>query len=390
MRLLRHLRAVVRRHEHVTDLAVAVTVFVVALLNTPGPHHVRDRPSMLLAAVACGALLIRRPLPYPALLLSTVGAEAYLAVRHGQDGTLILGAPLIALYTLAESGTRRRALVLGGIVVVAIGALHTFGAFASPAKILGPENLALAALGGLAVAAGDAARSRRAYLEEVMRRAADAERDREAEARRRITEERLRIARELHDSVGHHLALINVQAGVAAHVGTGESPAVRETLAEIKQGSRAALEELRDTVGLLRRPDEPAAPVEPAAGLAALDGLLAACRRTGLRVSLHRDGAERALPRAVDLIAYRVVQESLTNACKHAGAAEVRLTVRYEPQLLSITVDNEVGAAAATPAEGGRSHGIQGMRERVAAIGGTLLAGPRPTGGFRVSAVLPT
>jgi signal transduction histidine kinase len=385
MGVVGHLRGLARRRPHVADLAVALVVLLAALLTTAPPDGVRDGPAVLLAAVACGVLLARRRWPYTALLVSAVAAEAYLAHSDGTTGTLILGAPLVALYTLAESKDRRRSLLIAGLLVLGIGAFHTLG---RPSAILGPENLALAALGGLAVAAGEAARNRRAYLAEVLLRAADAERDREADARRRVAEERLRIARDLHDSVGHHLALINVQAGVAGHLLTGVDGQVRDTFDQIRQRSRAALEELRDSVGLLRQPGEPVAPVEPTVGLAGLGDLLAQFERSGLRIAGTRDGAGGGLPWATDLTAYRVIQESLTNVRKHAGATDVRLTLRRDPETLTIIVENE---GPPTPASGppAGAHGIVGMRERVAAIGGTLLAGPRPAGGFRVAAVLP-
>jgi signal transduction histidine kinase len=339
---------------------------------------------VLFAAIACGVLMLRRRWPYAVLVVSTVAAESYLARYGGDTGTLVLGAPVVALYTLAEAEDRRRSLMIAGLLVFAIGAFHTLG---KPARFLGPENIALVALGGLAVAAGEAARNRRAYLAEVVARAEDAERDREAEARRRVTEERLRIARDLHDSVGHHLALINVQAGVAGHVMTTAPAPVRETFDQIRQRSRAALEELKDTVGLLRRPGDPAAPVEPAVGLAALDDLVATFERSGLRI--ERGGEPGGpLPWATDLTAYRIIQESLTNVCKHVGAVEVRLTLRREAGALTVIVENDgpPGSPQAGPAD---VHGIVGMRERAAAIGGSLLAGPRPAGGFRVAAVLP-
>ncbi|WP_433729930.1 sensor histidine kinase [Actinoplanes sp. CA-051413] len=404
MHVIAHLRRVAQARPHVADAAIAALVWVAALLTTAGPHHLRGFTPLLLATVACVVLVVRRRWPYPVLLVSTVAAELFLAHQPGTGDTLILAAPLVALYTVAESSDRRRSLLVGGLLVLALGAFHTVGA---PARWLGPENVALAALGGLAVAAGEASRNRRAYLAEVLLRAEDAERDREAETRRRLTEERLRIARDLHDSVGHHLALINVQAGVARHVLTDQPAPVRETFDQIRQGSRAALDELRDTVGLLRRPEEVSAPVEPTVGLAALDDLLSSFTRSGLQIVCDRHGDTTHLSWAADVTAYRVVQESLTNICKHAGPVEVRLSLRREREMLTVIVDNDgppatgpvvtgpavTGHAVTGPAVTGPAadvHGIIGMRERVAALGGTLLAGPRATGGgFRVTAVLP-
>jgi signal transduction histidine kinase len=256
-----------------------------------------------------------------------------------------------------------------------------------PASWAGAENVALAALGGLAVAAGDASRNRRAYLAEVEERARRAEHDREEQARRRVTEERLRIARDLHDALGHQLALISVQAGVTAYV-AGDQPApVLQALTSIRQASRTALDELRDTIGLLREPGEPLAPTEPAIGLAVLDDLVASFRGCGVDITVDIQGAVRALAPAADRTAYRVVQESLTNVCKHAVPATARLRLEYRPTELHITVDDD--GAPTGELETGLTHGITGMRERAVAVGGRLHAGRRPGGGFRVRATLP-
>ncbi|GID29849.1 sensor histidine kinase [Paractinoplanes brasiliensis] len=359
---------------HVADGAVAGAVLVATLLGRAGGDHLHDGVAVLLAAAAAAPLLLRSRLPFTVLAVSTVAAEVYMARYRGDNGILALSAPLVALYTVAEHSDRRRSLVLGGVVVLSIGAFHTFYA---PSRVLGPENLTLVALGALAVAAGTAARHRRRYL-------AESEHGRELDAQRRVAEERLRIARDLHDSVGHQLALINVQAGVAAHLLTDPVPEVREALRHVRDGSKAALEELRDSVGLLRQPGEPAAPVEPTLGLAGLDDLLASFRRSGLRVDVHRQGAPPALSRPVDLTAYRVIQEALTNACKHAAGQPVQITMCFRRDELQLTVEND--GPRAVPAAG---HGIAGMRERVGAVGGSLRAGPRPSGGFLVAATLP-
>ena len=381
MQALDHPRTTGGRGPHVADAAVATVVFLVTLV--PGTDgQVRDGVSLLLAGVAAGSLLLRRRLPCTVLVVGTLAAEAYMIGYDGNNALLALSAPLVALYTVAEHTDRHRSLVVAGVVVLLIGAVHTFG---PPDRLLGPENLALAALGALAVAAGTAARHRRNYLAEVVHRVQEAEHTRELDAQRRLAEERLRIARDLHDSVGHQLALISVQAGVAGHVLTDPAPEVRDALRHIREASRAALEDLRTSVGLLRRPGDPAAPTEPAVGLDGLDDLLASFRRSGLSIEVRRAGVPRALSRATDLTAYRVLQEALTNACKHAPGEPVRLTLGYEPAALALEIDND-GPAVTAPETG---HGVVGMRERAGALGGFLEAGPRPGGGFRVSAVLP-
>jgi signal transduction histidine kinase len=391
MRLHARLRAAARRHPH-ADIAVAAVVYAVTLLTTAtGPNgDPLDAWALAAAAVACGALALRQRYPFIVLALSGVAAEAYLALTHGRHGLMVVAAPLIALYTVAEASTRRRALIIAVLVVLAFAGFHML---VKPSSWLGAENVALAALGALAVAAGDAARHRRAYLAEVEARARHAEADREAEAARRVADERLRIARELHDDVGHRLALIHVQARVAAYA-LDRSPAqARQALTHVREASKTALGELADTIGLLRQPGDRTAPTDPVAGLAGIEGLLAAFRRSGLRISERMLGDVRPVAGAADLTAYRVIQESLTNVCKHAGAATVELRVTYDADALRIVIDNGAPGPAPRPgddaAPAGAGLGLVGMRERVAALGGSLHAGPRPDGGYRVSAVLP-
>jgi signal transduction histidine kinase len=230
----------------------------------------------------------------------------------------------------------------------------------------------------------------------------DTRRGREEAGRRHAYEERLRIAREVHDIVGHGLAVINMQAGVALHVFDRRPEQARVALEAIKQASKDALEELRVTLDIYRRPDDGAQSTasrperdgeearRPAPGLAQVDGVVAAMAESGLAVRLEVTGSPVALPAAVDLAAYRIVQESLTNVVRHAGPASARVQVRYEPGevVLEITDDGRARVGAGARDSGG--HGIAGMRERAAAVHGTLEAGPRPAGGFRVLARLPS
>ncbi len=386
-----------RHHQRAADLAAAVLVFAATLLASAGGQSSGGpRPGLagvLTAAAACGALAVRRRWPLPALLVSAVGAETYMALYRSQTGMLVLVAPLIALYTVADRADRRRGLTIGGLAVAAIGVAHGL----MKPSWMGPANLALVALGALAVAAGDSSRNRRAYLAEVEQRAARAEHEKDADARRRVTEERLRIARDLHDSVGHHLALISVQSAVADRMlGTAPGQA-HEALSHVQAASRSALEELGDTIGLLREAGEPAAPTQPTPGLDGLTELVASFRASGLNIEQVIGGTVRRLAPAANLTAYRIIQESLTNVCKHAGDPGARLRLAYERAALHITVDDNgsrglqraCGAAAGGATAGRGGHGIIGMRERVTALGGVFQAGPRPGGGFRVSATLP-
>jgi len=384
------LRQFGQRHPR-AGLATVAVVFVVTLVTTrAGPASPPlDLGALALAAVASGVLLVRRRWPLAVLLVSTLAAEAYLVHYGGHRGEMVLVAPLIALYTVAEaSAGGRRRLVIAVLGVLAFAGLHML---AKPSSPLGADNLALAALGGLAVAAGEGSRIRRAYHSEVEQRALRAESEREAEAARQVTEERLRIARDLHDAVGHQLAVIHVQAGVVAHLLEAPSPRTAEALSHIRTASRTALAELNETIGLLRQPGDVAA-LEPVPGLAGLDDLLASFRRAGLTITEQTTGTPRPLPPLADVTVYRLVQESLTNVCRHVGPTKVQLTLAFGPGDLRVTIHNGVTRAsdiAPLYPTGGARHGTDGMRERVNAAGGHFEAGHRRDGGYRVAAVLP-
>jgi signal transduction histidine kinase len=213
-----------------------------------------------------------------------------------------------------------------------------------------------------------------------------AERSQAEETRRRAGEERMRIARELHDVLAHNISLINVQAGVALHLMDEQPGQSRGALVAIKQASNDALGELRSVLDVLRQGDE-APPRTPASGLAHLDRLVAGAEATGLEVRTRVEGTPRPLPAGTDLAAYRIVQESLTNVTRHAGPASATVLIAYGEQELTVQVDDDGRGVAADGS--GSGNGIRGMRERVAALGGELTTGPRPGGGFRVRARLP-
>jgi signal transduction histidine kinase len=359
---------------------------IVLITATRGGAQALGAPAVGLAAGACAAVAVRRTAPRTAFVAAAVFAEAFLAASGSEAGLLVLAAPLVALYTIAQDDGWRPAAWFGAAAVALMLTLH---ATLRP-EWASAQNVALLALGGLAVAAGEAARSRRAYVVLMRLRAEQAERGREQEARRRVTEERLRIARELHDVLGHHLALITVHAGAAADVLEERPEDARASLDHIREAGRTALAELRDVVVLLRAPEEPTAPTEPAgAGLAALDDLVAAFGGSGLLVERSVVGAPRAVPPAVDRTAYRVIQESLTNVAKHAGCAAAVVRLGYGPSALRVVVEDEGRGGELLPGVTAVGHGVAGMRERVAAVGGRLEVGPRPAGGFRVSASLP-
>jgi signal transduction histidine kinase len=221
------------------------------------------------------------------------------------------------------------------------------------------------------------------------RSAAEEARARAAEAQRRATEERLRIAREVHDVVAHNISLINVQAGVALHLIDEQPEQARPALAAIKEASKETLEELRSVVDALRSDGE-AAPRAPMPGLDDIGRLATRTSEAGLPVRVDVSGTPRPVPAGVDLAAYRIVQEALTNATRHAGATQVIVRLVHGDHDLTVEVaDDGRGAASPHVHNGGAGSGITGMRERVTALGGTFEAGPRPGRGFAVRARLP-
>jgi signal transduction histidine kinase len=329
------------------------------------------------------AFLIRVRRPKGALALAVACGVGYAGLGYALNPVLIL--PLvITLFAVAVATDRRTAVLSAGITAsVLIAAEMAVG----PGSWTEPLKLSILAWSGMAAAAGDAVRSRRAYVSAVEERAERAERTREQEARRRVAEDRIRIARELHDVVAHHIALINAQAGVVVHLMEDLPEPVRTALEHIRDTSHEALQELKATVGLLRQSDDPSAPLEPSPGLDQLPELLASFARAGLDVELQQGGDVRPLPPAVDLTAYRILQESLTNVRKHAGVPSARVRLFFSEDQLAIRVEDRGRTAQLKPWSNG--HGLTGMRERASVVGGTLTAGRDPWGGFRVTADLP-
>ncbi|MFD5428077.1 sensor histidine kinase [Streptomyces sp. NPDC127084] len=346
--------------------------------RTPQPHAL---VLMLLAAVV---LVYRRRRPMT--VLAATGALSAVEFIVGDPPAPVVMTAVVALYTVAARTDRPTTWRVG---LLSMTVLTATAMLFSSAPWYSQENIGVFAWTGMAAAAGDALRSRRAFVDAMRERAERAERTREEEARRRVAEERLRIARDLHDVVAHHIALVNVQAGVAAHVMDRRPDQAKEALGHVREASRSALNELRATVGLLRQSGDPEAPTEPAPGLAALDQLLESFRHAGQMVELARADHGTTLPAAVDLAAYRIIQEALTNVQKHAGAAaRAEVSVVSVGRTVEVTVLDSGTGAHSGAADGG-GHGLIGMRERATALGGTLTAGPRFNGGFRVQAILP-
>jgi signal transduction histidine kinase len=345
-----------------------------------------DALGLALLAVAAGAYALSGRWPLAAFGLALAATAAYIGLGYSTEGPVILGV-MATLFGSVRAGQLGRSLALGGITVAAFAipgiALRGVG---GSGLDFGTGALLVAVAAPLA--AGHALANRRAYVAAVEDRARLAEQSREEHAQRRVAEERLRIARDLHDVLSHTISVINIQAGVAAHVMADHPEEAQRALVTIKETSREAMQELRSLLGVLREREEAAA-LAPAPGLAQLEGLVETANRSGLPTTVTVRGPARPLPPAIDLAAYRILQESLTNAVRHAGAAAATVTLAYEgPQLVLEVCDDGRGAAAGGNGAGG-GHGIAGMRERAAAAGGALEAGPRPGGGFRVRARLP-
>ena len=361
-------------------LAAGMAAFgVVGTLGAAGEQPTArplDAPAWTLLLVACVALLARRRHPVAVLGVAAAATVAWLAVSYPYGPVFL---PLsVAVYTLATVTPRERVPALAGgvgallLVVVTLGVADN-GVWSG--EELPGVLLAWLALLGVPLWVGAVARARRERVAE--------------EARRRADDERLRVVRELHDVVSHSIAMINFRAGVALHVLDRRPEQAREALAAIRQASAGALQELRATLGVLRQPAGGERSRASVPGLAQLDELVAGVARAGPTVELVVEGERAELPPVVDLAAYRVVQESLTNVVRHAGPAPATVRVAYGTADLVVEVtDDGAGGPGAVRADGG-GHGIAGMRERVAALGGELQAGPRPQGGFRVRARLP-
>lgn len=336
----------------------------------------------VLAFAAFLPLALRRQLPWFAL-----GASGFLALAYEMlrlPPVFVLLAPMIALYTLAADAPRRNvAVIVLAVAAVAVAAAAL--AFTQVRWLV--DSVRTFVLLGSAAFLGESTRSQRQYTAEVEQRAAEAERTREEEALRRVDEERLRIAREVHDVVAHSLAIVTVQAAAAGELVDSDPARAHESIEHIRTTGKQALAELRSMLGVLRT-GETESPRQPAADLASLPSLVAQVREAGVETELSVTGDLREVPAAASVSAFRIVQEALTNVARHsgAGAADVRLAVT--PERLEIEVLDSGAGARAGELTGG--HGIRGMAERAEALGGTLSAGPRTDArGFRVRAVLP-
>ncbi|AWS43844.1 two-component sensor histidine kinase [Streptosporangium sp. 'caverna'] len=357
---------------------------VMAILLSVIVFYTPNAGALDFAAVLAGslALVAWRRAPLVALLVST--ACMLVVTAHIQPGLPAAFPVMVSVFAAVGAG-HRLAGALASLAFLGTDLVIHLPGVDGPVKDL--QNTAL--LIGWFVAAGVAAtvtRHRQAYLEEAEQRAAEAERTREEAARRRAGEERLRIARELHDSLTHSISIIKVQAGVAVHLARRRGEDVPPALLAIQEASGDAMRELRATLEVLRDPGGSDCET-PASGLDRLDDLVERARSTGLPATVTISGARRELPAEVDRAAYRIVQEALTNVSRHAGGAAATVRIDYADEELIVQVDD--GGTADPDAPPVPGTGLLGMRERVAALGGRLRAEPRPEGGFTVRAELP-
>ena len=355
-------------------VACAIAVFVEALLR--GPADLAP-VAYLLALLAAAPLGFRTRAPLASLVVAEAVAVACAAVLHASWSVTVI--VFIELYTVARLGDRQRSIVIGAAtaVLVVLAILLVDGS-------VDPQGVATRLpLVCLALALGDTVRSRHALLAAAREREARDARRREEQMRARAAAERLRIARELHDTLGHFLVAINVRASAAIELLDSDGSA--EALKDVKHASASALSDLRATLAVLRDQDDPA-PTAPTPDLTDLSGLLRHARSAGLDAEVDIDVGQAPVPSAVSGAAYRIVQEALTNVLRHANATSATVRVRVVAGALDVEITDD--GSGATPADGS-GFGLRGMAERAAALGGRLDAGPGHAGGWSVHAVLP-
>jgi signal transduction histidine kinase len=370
------------------DAGIAVGVILLELASSysaqswHGQRHSAPGWLGILLIVASGlSLLARRRYPV-AVLAVTLAAALWAETLHANAWFA-----LIAAFVTAVLARKRVAAVASLIIgyVVSVWPPWLIGSHGHTSTVF-----AVSLLAGL-ITLLSLAELNRAWNQ----RTAAVRRGREEEALRRASEERLAIARDLHDVVAHNISVINVQANTALHLMDRQPERAREALTAIHEVSRQALAEFRSVLGVLRTTGYPVAPLAPSPGIGGLSDLASRAGSAGITVRLLEEGAPRPLPAGVDAAAYRIVQEALTNTVRHSGGTAATVRLSYDPDALKIEVDDDGTAAGpagsapagSAPATGG--NGLAGMTERARALGGTLDAGPRPGGGFRVLALLP-
>ncbi|MET9891695.1 sensor histidine kinase [Streptomyces sp. NPDC006465] len=373
---------------------LGVTGVNIATVDGAEDHHGSFAESLTIASFLCLVVALRRRMPEKMLILAA--ALGFLQLVLDVEVMTADFAMLVIIYTVAADGARwaSRFALIGGLCA---GTLSQLRWPATESGGLGGVLIAIFQTVPFALAwvLGDSIRTRRAYLAQLEERAARLEKEREAQAKVAVAAERARIARELHDVVAHNVSVMVVQADGAAYVMDTAPDQAKKALETISGTGRQALAEMRRLLGVLRTGEhQESGEYVPQPDVEQLDDLIAQCRTSGLPVDFKVEGTPRPLPSGVELTAYRIVQEALTNTRKHGGpnaGASVRL-VYFDDGLGLLVEDDGKGAPHELYEDGGadgQGHGLIGMRERVGMVGGTLDAGPRPGGGFRISALLP-
>ncbi len=361
------------------DVAVALIVGVIAIVGTyfagqnQPDHRALDAVALALLAAGAATLIFRRQYPGWVLIFANGITLLYLLLDYPKGPNFL--TTIIAFYTAVMQGRRLIAWAVLAAEFVLFPWLPYFLGN-EPA----PTSTEIFGLAGWLLVLAAVAEMAHIRQQRIMR-------IREEEARRRAGEERLRIARELHDVLGHNISLISVQAGVALHLMDKQPEQARVALSVIKDTSKDALRELRSVLDVLRQVNEEP-PRSPSPGLASLSDLVSRASEAGLQVHIEVSGDLKGLPASVDLTAFRIVQEALTNVMRHSGQTTSSVHVTCNEQELTLRIDNEIGMEGSRDGIG-PGQGILGMQERATALGGVVEAGPRPDGGFRVFARLP-
>jgi signal transduction histidine kinase len=372
-------------NQDIVDVAIALTLLLLSLITIWAGHLTLDPLGFSLLLLQILPVAVRRRSPMRVLVVTGLSITVYSILGYTVANSWT--GVLLAFYTVAANEPRIRAAIAA--IATAVGIFLSFLAYAAfdPQKA-GDANLWMTYIAfAVAWLMGDNLRVRRAYRQQLDERALEMHNERQQQATRAVAEERARIARELHDVVAHYVSVMVVQSAGARRIAEKDPESARLALEAVEAAGRTALAEMRRMLEVLRA-DDPGMGPQP--GLNDLEKLIAHVRDTGLPVEYLVEGSICCLPAAMDLAAYRIVQEALTNTVKHGGRAKARVTVRYLADALEIEIfDDGRGAAAPLISGTGGGHGLIGMHERVALFGGTLQAGPVLTGGYRVFARMP-
>lgn len=390
--MMARMDAYATRHPWLSDAVIVAAVLVSTILGVNLSDPDGGRPgdvvvAEVLVAVAAVTLFGARRHPRTAVVVTT-GCVVAVGLLGFLLTPLVLAPVMVALYCLARAVPDRTAWAYGGIVTVVVVAIAV-GDHLDRTVALRAVGPALWLL--LPLVLGNRVRLQAAYLTSVRARAEYAERTREEEARLRVAEDRLRIARDLHDVVAHHMAVANAQAGTAGHLLDSDPDNTRRLLTALQTTTSNAMLELRSAIGTLRGlDDDEVDALAPAPGLAQVPDLVDAYRSAGLEVTSEVRGHPQQLLPGVELTAYRIVQEALTNATKHGGTNQVHLLLAHTSAGLTIKVSNPVVGAANGSRNGTPGYGLIGMQERAHAVGGELQIATTDAGSFEIITTLPT